>query len=45
MFKSFSNYIRYVRTVNELEQMSDRQLYDLGITRFDIRRVAKGHSR
>ncbi|MEO0357224.1 MAG: DUF1127 domain-containing protein [Pseudomonadota bacterium] len=30
----------YARTFNELEALSDRELSDLGITRYDIKAVA-----
>ena len=36
---------RYNRTVNELQALSNRELADLGISRFDISRVAKEASR
>jgi uncharacterized protein YjiS (DUF1127 family) len=32
---------RYSRTVSELQQLSNRDLADLGIARSDINRVAK----
>ncbi|QDY69959.1 DUF1127 domain-containing protein [Qingshengfaniella alkalisoli] len=32
---------RYFVTLHELEQLSDRELADLGISRFDIRNIAK----
>jgi uncharacterized protein YjiS (DUF1127 family) len=34
-------YKLYRQTVNELSQLSDRELADLGIARFDIARVAR----
>jgi uncharacterized protein YjiS (DUF1127 family) len=32
---------RYRAAVRELEQLSDRELHDLGITRYDIENVAR----
>lgn len=34
-------YALYRETVRELAQLSDRELSDLGIARFDISRVAR----
>jgi uncharacterized protein YjiS (DUF1127 family) len=36
---------RYGRDVQELSFLSDRELADIGITRCDIRRIARGQSR
>jgi uncharacterized protein YjiS (DUF1127 family) len=36
---------RYGRDVQELSRLSDRELADIGITRCDIRRIARGQSR
>ncbi len=36
-------YLRYRETVRELSQLSDRELEDLGIARFDIDSVARKH--
>ena len=36
---------RYERAVQELFRLSDRELADIGITRGDIHRIAKGQSR
>jgi uncharacterized protein YjiS (DUF1127 family) len=36
---------RYGRDVQELSHLSDRELADIGITRCDIRRIARGQSR
>jgi uncharacterized protein YjiS (DUF1127 family) len=36
---------RYGRVVQELSRLSDRELADIGITRCDIDRIAKGQSR
>ncbi|TCT45102.1 DUF1127 domain-containing protein [Martelella mediterranea] len=41
MARSFNNWIKYRRTVSELDRMSTRELADLGINREDIRRVAR----
>ncbi|WP_083861347.1 DUF1127 domain-containing protein [Microvirga lotononidis] len=35
------NYHLYRKTVRELAQLSDRDLADLGIARYDISRVAR----
>lgn len=34
--------VEYDRTLNELRLLTDRELEDIGISRFDIRSVAKG---
>ena len=39
--RSFNNWVKFRQTVNELGRMSSRELQDLGITRADIRRVAR----
>jgi uncharacterized protein YjiS (DUF1127 family) len=36
---------RYGRDVQELSHLSDRELANIGITRCDIRRIARGQSR
>jgi uncharacterized protein YjiS (DUF1127 family) len=36
---------RYGRDVQELSRMSDHELADIGISRCDIRRIARGQSR
>lgn len=33
--------LRYNRTVNELSMLSDRDLQDLGVNRYDIERIAR----
>ena len=38
------NYLRYRETVHELSQLTDRELNDLGITRFQIEAIAREHS-
>jgi len=37
-------FLRYRETVRELSQLSDRELDDLGITRFQIPSVAREHA-
>ena len=39
------NYVRYRETVAELSRLSDRELDDLGISRFEIDGVARTHAR
>jgi uncharacterized protein YjiS (DUF1127 family) len=39
------NWQRYGRDVQELSHWGDRELADIGITRCDIRRIARGQSR
>lgn len=41
MFKYLKRRQKYLETVRELSMMSDRDLYDIGISRYDIRRIAK----
>jgi uncharacterized protein YjiS (DUF1127 family) len=41
ILSKFRAYQLYRRTVRELAQLSDRELADLGIARFDIPRVAR----
>jgi uncharacterized protein YjiS (DUF1127 family) len=49
MFSPIIRFIRdwrrYGRDVQELSHLSDRELADIGITRCDIRRIARGQSR
>jgi uncharacterized protein YjiS (DUF1127 family) len=44
-FKSISNRVtawrRYRNAIRELQQLSDRELQDLGISRYDIEQVAR----
>jgi uncharacterized protein YjiS (DUF1127 family) len=35
------SYLLYRTTIRELSQLSDRELADLGIARFDITKVAR----
>ena len=49
MFVSFvlakiQAYLRYRATVRELSVLTDRELDDLGIARFDIDHVARQHA-
>jgi uncharacterized protein YjiS (DUF1127 family) len=37
-------YLRYRETVRELSQLSDRELDDLGISRYQITSVARAHA-
>lgn len=39
--KRIARYVAYQRTVRELGRLDDDRLRDLGITRWDIRRVAR----
>jgi uncharacterized protein YjiS (DUF1127 family) len=36
------NYMQYRETVSELSRLTDRELDDLGISRYDIDAVARG---
>ncbi|NIX77257.1 DUF1127 domain-containing protein [Microvirga terricola] len=38
------SYLRYRDTVRELSQLSDRELDDLGISRFQIENIAREHA-
>ena len=40
--KTIARYAQYQRTVRELQALDSRQLNDLGITRSDIRSIARG---
>lgn len=37
-------YVSYRETVRELSQLSDRELDDLGIARFEIDSIARTHA-
>lgn len=39
--KTLHQYRNYRRTVRELEKMTDRELQDIGITRYDIENLAR----
>ena len=43
MFKFIKNKIAENKTYNELSRLSNRELNDLGITRDEIRNIAKQH--
>jgi uncharacterized protein YjiS (DUF1127 family) len=43
--KKVRDWNRYRNTVRELSQLSDRDLNDLGLSRGDIRVVARKHAR
>lgn len=45
VLSKFRNYLRYRETVAELSRLSDRELEDLGISRFEIDSVARGDAR
>lgn len=38
--KAWAEYKQYTKTVAELSALSDRELRDLGVSRFDIRNIA-----
>lgn len=42
LIRSYKNWRRYNETVRELSKLSNRQLDDLGVTRADIARIARG---
>jgi uncharacterized protein YjiS (DUF1127 family) len=39
------NYLQYRETVAELSRLTDRELEDLGISRYEIETVARGSTR
>lgn len=39
--RKYNNWVKYRRTVDELSRLSQRDLSDLGITRSDIKFVAR----
>jgi uncharacterized protein YjiS (DUF1127 family) len=39
------NYVRYRETVSELSRLTDRELDDLGISRYEIEHVARQGTR
>ncbi len=43
--RTLNNWRRYRQAVSELGRMSNRELYDLGIDRGDIRTVARAAAR
>lgn len=44
MIKALIQYAKYRRTVSELARLDNAQLRDLGLTRFDIKTVARANS-
>lgn len=38
--RAFADYRLFLRTLNELRSLNDRELRDLGISRYSIREVA-----
>jgi uncharacterized protein YjiS (DUF1127 family) len=44
IIRFFQNWKRYGLAVQELSQLSDRELADIGITRGDIARIASDQS-
>ncbi|PZN48690.1 MAG: DUF1127 domain-containing protein [Proteobacteria bacterium] len=41
LIRNYRNWLAYRETVSELGRLSNRQLQDLGITRDEIRSIAK----
>ena len=44
ILRFIQDWKRYERAVQELSRLNDRELADIGITRGDIHRIAKGQS-
>jgi uncharacterized protein YjiS (DUF1127 family) len=44
ILSKISTYMRYRETVRELSLLSDRELDDLGISRFQIENIAREHA-
>lgn len=40
--KKIADFARYQRTLRELNSLDNRQLHDLGITKGDIKSIARG---
>ncbi|WP_082903852.1 DUF1127 domain-containing protein [Devosia elaeis] len=40
--KKIADFARYQRTLRELNSLDSRQLHDLGITKGDIKSIARG---
>ncbi|MEQ8600824.1 MAG: DUF1127 domain-containing protein [Devosia sp.] len=40
--KKIADFAKYQRTLRELNSLDNRQLHDLGITKGDIRSIARG---
>ena len=45
IFGKYQQWRRFRRTYRELSTLTDRELNDLGISRFDLQRVAKNAAR
>lgn len=43
--EGFKRYMAEVKTQRELESLSQRELNDIGISRWDIKKVARDHAR
>lgn len=41
IIRNFNNWRRYRSTYNQLNRLSDRELNDVGLTRYDIPRIAR----
>ncbi|WP_025897995.1 DUF1127 domain-containing protein [Sneathiella glossodoripedis] len=44
-YQNIRDYIQYRNTVRELGSLTDRELDDIGVSRSDIRAIAKGEFR
>jgi uncharacterized protein YjiS (DUF1127 family) len=44
LLSKIRTYLKYRETVRELSRLSDRELADVGISRFQIDGVAKGYT-
>ncbi|HEY8384296.1 MAG TPA: DUF1127 domain-containing protein [Microvirga sp.] len=44
ILSKIKSYLRYRDTVRELSQLTDRELDDLGISRFQIDSIAREHA-
>jgi uncharacterized protein YjiS (DUF1127 family) len=44
LLTKFREYLRYRETVRELSQLTDRELDDLGITRYQITSIARTYA-
>jgi uncharacterized protein YjiS (DUF1127 family) len=45
LHRAYNNHVNYRKAVDELSRLSDRDLSDLGISRCDIKRVARSANR
>ena len=41
ILKAMKSHLQYLQTVRELSQLTERELSDVGLTRYDIREVAR----